>query len=174
MFSATPSNLLETGPDTGIFQVVVSVPFPDVVDGENLERGEEITLEYVDWGPSGSDYVGDKDESITTTIYTSNFGATIELDQRVYTWTDKVYITVVAPDHNIDSDQVDEIGSEDPYPIRVSTRGDELENYKLVETGADTGIFTGEVILIGFDHDATATATSSENPRAETDLLTAR
>ena len=151
VFSATPSNLLETGPDTGIFQVVVSVP--PVVDGENLQRGEEITLEYVDWGPSGSDYVGDKDESITTTIYTSNFGATIELDQRVYTWTDKVYITVVAPDHNIDSDQVDEIGSEDPYPVRISTRGDELEKYKLVETGADTGIFTGEVILIGFDRD---------------------
>ena len=26
VFSATPSNLLETGPDTGIFQVVVSIP----------------------------------------------------------------------------------------------------------------------------------------------------
>ena len=151
VFSATPSNLLETGPDTGIFQVVVSVP--PVVDDENLQRGEEITLEYVDWGPSGSDYVGDKDESITTTIYTSNFGATIKLDQSVYTWTDKVYITVVAPDHNIDSDQVDEIGNDDDYPVRVSTRGDEIEQYKLVETGADTGIFTGEVILIGFDRD---------------------
>ena len=153
VFSATPSNLLETGPDTGIFQVVVSIP-PEV-DDENLQRGEEITLEYVDWGPSGSDYVGDKDESITATIYTSNFGATIELDQRVYTWTDKVYITVVAPDHNIDADQVDEIGNNDDYPIRVSTRGNEIEQYKLVETGADTGIFTGEVILTGFaNHDA--------------------
>ena len=153
VFSATPSNLLETGPDTGIFQVVVSIP--DEIDGDKLERGEEISLEYVDWGPSGSDYVGDKDESITATIYTSNFGATIELDQRVYTWTDKVYITVVAPDHNIDSDQVDEIGNNDDYPIRVSTRGNEIEQYKLVETGADTGIFTGEVILTGFaNHDA--------------------
>ena len=153
VFSATPSNLLETGPDTGIFQVVVSIP--DEIEGDKLERGEEITLEYVDWGPSGSDHVGDKDESITATIYTSNFGATIELDQRVYTWTDKVYITVVAPDHNIDSDQVDEIGNDDDYPIRVSTRGNEIEQYKLVETGADTGIFTGEVILTGFaNHDA--------------------
>ena len=151
-FDATPSNLLETGADTGIFQVVVGIPV-DVRD-DRLERGEEITLTYIDHGPSGADYVGDKDEEVTTTVYTSNFGATIELDQRVYTWTDKVYITVVAPDHNIDSDQVDEIGNEPDYPIRVSTRGDELDNYKLVETGADTGIFTGEVILIGFDHDA--------------------
>ena len=153
-FDATPSNLLETGTDTGIFQVVVAIPPELGDDDDKLERGEEITLEYVDWGPSGADHVGDKDQSITTTVYTSNFGATIELDQRVYTWTDKVYVTVVAPDHNIDSDQVDEIGNDDDYPIRVSTRGNEIENYKLVETGADTGIFTGEVILTGFEHNA--------------------
>ena len=151
-FGAVPSNLLETGASTGIFQVVVGIP--NEIDEDRLERGEEITLTYIDHGPSGADYVGDKDEEVTTTVYTSNFGATIELDQRVYTWTDKVYITVVAPDHNIDSDQVDEIGNNEDYPIRVSTRGDELEEYKLVETGADTGIFTGEVILIGFDHNA--------------------
>ena len=152
-FGAVPSNLLETGTDTGIFQVVVGIP--DEIDEDKLERGEEITLTYIDWGPSGSDFVGDKDEEISTTAYTSNFGATIELDQRVYTWTDKVYVTVVAPDHNIDSDQVDEIGNNDDYPIRISTRGNEREKYKLVETGADTGIFTGEIILTGFQpHDA--------------------
>ena len=162
-FSAVPSNLLETGTDTGIFQVVVGIP--DEIDEDKLERGEEITLTYVDWGPSGSDFVGDKDEEISTTAYTSNFGATIELDQRVYTWTDKVYITVVAPDHNIDSDQVDEIGNTDDYPIRVSTRGYELEEYKLVETGADTGIFSGEVILTGFrPHDADGDKDTSDAP----------
>ena len=162
-FGAVPSNLLETGTDTGIFQVVVGIP--NEIDEDKLERGEEITLTYTDWGPSGSDFVGDKDEEISTTAYTSNFGATIELDQRVYTWTDKVYITVVAPDHNIDSDQVDEIGNDDDYPIRISTRGNERENYKLVETGADTGIFTGEVILTGFQpHDADGDKDTSDAP----------
>jgi exoribonuclease R len=34
----------------------------------------------------------------------------VELDQKVYTWTDKVYITIVAPDHNFDSNLIDEIG----------------------------------------------------------------
>ncbi|GBL41201.1 hypothetical protein EMGBD3_05690, partial [Nitrosarchaeum sp.] len=43
------------------------------------------------------------------TLFTSNFGATVELDQKVYTWTDKVYITIVAPDHNFDTNLVDEI-----------------------------------------------------------------
>ena len=161
-FDPEPSSFRETGDSTGIFQVVVEIP--DVIEGsERLERGEEITLEYTDWGPSGSDFVGDEDEDINLTIFTSNFGATVELDQKVYTWTDKVYITIVAPDHNFDSNLVDEIGNSDLDPIKVSTRGDSLDLYKLVETGTDTGIFTGEVILIGFEHDADGDTTTGTN-----------
>ena len=157
-FDPEPFNFRETGDSTGIFQIVIEIP--EVLDGDRLERGEEIVLEYTDWGPSGSDYVGDEDEDVNITVFTSNFGATVELDQKVYTWTDKVYITIVAPDHNFDSDLVDDIGNTDEDTIKVSTRGYDLSNYKLVETGTDTGIFTGEVILTGFDHDADGDSTS--------------
>lgn len=151
-FDPEPTDFRETGDSTGIFQVVIEIPESL---GEPLERGEEILLEYTDWGPSGSDYVGDEDEDVNITLFTSNFGATVELDQKVYTWTDKVYITIVAPDHNFDSDVVDDIGNTQRDPIKVSTRGFDLDQYKLVETGTDTGIFTGEVILTGFaTHDA--------------------
>lgn len=152
-FDPEPTDFRETGDSTGIFQIVIEIP--EELSGDKLERGEEIILEYTDWGPSGSDYVGEEDEDVNLTIYTSNFGATVELDQKVYTWTDKVYITIVAPDHNFDSDLIDEIGNTDDDPIKVSTRGFDIDKYKLVETGTDTGIFTGEVILTGFvDHDA--------------------
>jgi len=152
-FDPEPTDFRETGDSTGIFQIVIEIP--EALDGDSLERGEEIVLEYTDWGPSGSDYVGDEDEDVNVTVFTSNFGATVELDQKVYTWTDKVYITIVAPDHNFDGDLVDEIGDGVQDPIKVSTRGSNLDNYKLVETGTDTGIFTGEVILTGFtSHDA--------------------
>ncbi|KKM89152.1 hypothetical protein LCGC14_1251520, partial [marine sediment metagenome] len=151
-FDPEPSNFRETGDSTGIFQIVIEIP--EVLQNDRLERGEEIVLEYTDWGPSGSDFVGDEDEDINLTLYTSNFGATVELDQKVYTWTDKVYITVVAPDHNFDSDLIDEIGNTNLDPVKVATRGNDLKEYKLVETGTDTGIFTGEVILTGFQHDA--------------------
>jgi len=152
-FDPEPSAFRETGDSTGIFQIVIEIP--ESLSNDTLERGEEIVLEYTDWGPSGADYVGDEDEDVNVTIFTSNFGATIELDQKVYTWTDKVYITVVAPDHNFDGDLVDEIGNTEKDPIKVSTRGSDIDNYKLVETGTDTGIFTGEVILTGFlSHDA--------------------
>ena len=149
-FDPEPLSFRETGPSTGIFQIVVEIP--QALDGDSLQRGEEIDLEYTDWGPSGSDYVGDQDEDIRLTVFTSNFGATIDLDQKVYSWTDKVYITVVAPDHNFDSDLIDEIGEPNEDPLRVATKGYDLDDYRLVETGFDTGIFTGEVILVGFEH----------------------
>ncbi|MCV0431016.1 hypothetical protein [Nitrosopumilus sp.] len=160
-FDPEPDAFRETGDSTGIFQVVIEIP--DALSNDKLERGEEIILEYTDWGPSGSDYVGDEDEDVNITLFTSNFGATVELDQKVYSWTDKVYITIVAPDHNFDGDLVDEIGNTSEDPIKVSTRGFNLDNYKLVETGTDTGIFTGEVILTGFTaHDADGDGTTGD------------
>jgi hypothetical protein len=157
-FDPEPSALRETGDSTGIFQVVIEIP--DTLDSDLLDRGEKIDLEYTDWGPAGADYVGQEDEDIGLTVYTSNFGATIELDQKVYTWTDKVYITIVAPDHNFDSGLVDEIGNTSSDPVKVSTRGNQLSQYKLVESGADTGIFIGEVTLAGFIHDADGDGTN--------------
>jgi len=150
-FDPEPSDLRETGDSTGIFQSVIEIPAK--LNNDSLERGEEIVLEYTDWGPSGADYVGQEKEDVNLTIFTSNFGATVELDQKVYSWTDKVYITVVAPDQNFDSNLVDEIGNTNDDPLKVSTRGNTINKYKLVETGTDTGIFTGEVILVGFPHD---------------------
>ena len=166
-FDPEPSAFRETGDSTGIFQVVLEMPA--ALQGTNLERGEQIDLEYTDWGPSGADYVGHDDEDVNATIYTSNFGATVELDQKVYTWTDKVYITIVAPDHNFDSALIDEIGNTAADHIKISTRGYDIDRYKLVETGTDTGIFTGEVILTGFAHDADGVTGNDTNPTTSAD-----
>ncbi|TAK26648.1 MAG: hypothetical protein EPO37_01360, partial [Nitrosarchaeum sp.] len=175
IFDPEPTDFRETGDNTGIFQIVIEIP--SAIGNDNLERGEEIVLEYTDWGPSGSDYVGGESEDVNLTIFTSNFGATVELDQKVYTWTDKVYITIVAPDHNQDSNLVDQIGDTAKDPIKVATRGHNMKNYKLVETGVDTGIFTGEIILTGFSHDAdgstsTGTATNGYDTNPVTGTAT--
>ncbi|TSA18688.1 MAG: hypothetical protein D4R72_01655 [Nitrosopumilales archaeon] len=152
-FDAKPSTFVETGKDTGIFQSVIKIPkqlsTTGAATGTLLERGEQIHLEYTDWGPAGSKTIGANNQDIQLTIYTSNFGATVELDQKVYTWTDRVYITVVAPDHNFDPNLIDTIGSTDLNKVTVSTRGNSINQYKLVESGVDTGIFTGYVILTG-------------------------
>ena len=158
-FDPEPSDFRETGDSTGIFQIVIEIP--SAISDNNLERGEEIVLEYTDWGPSGARHVGQENEDMQVTVYTSNFGATVELDQKVYTWTDKVYITIVAPDHNFDGQLIDTIGESDADPVKVSTRGFETDRYSLVETGTDTGIFTGEIILTGFSHDSNGDGTPS-------------
>jgi hypothetical protein len=82
------------------------------------------------------------------------YGAPLRFDKKAYTWTDKIFITIVAPDYNFDKYSIDEIGNDSSNPITISTRGHTLDHYKLVETGPSTGIFTGEVILTGFCHDA--------------------
>ena len=78
----------------------------------------------------------------------------VSFGKKVFSWTDTVRITIVAPDHNSDSRAVDSIGETEYDPIKISTREGTLERYRLAETGPNTGIFTGEVTLIGFDHDA--------------------
>ena len=164
-----PTNLRETGENTGIFQVVITIS--EKVDGTPLERGEEITLKYVDYGPSGADYVTDDDRDVELQIETSNFGATIELDQNVYTWTDKVFITVVASDYNFDSNIVDEIGTDEKGEIIIRTRADEVK-YRLAETGPDTGVFTGELVLTGDNEaltDGGPPGTSSQTLAGPTD-----
>ena len=150
VFGAVPSNLRETDVNTGIFQVTITIP--EKIGTNALERGEEITLTYTDDGPSGADKVGETDREVDLQIETSDFGATIELDQNVYTWTDKVFITAVASDYNFDSNVIDEIGPENDGEITIRVRGDGLKEYKLAETGPDTGVFTGEITLAGFTY----------------------
>jgi hypothetical protein len=45
-FDPEPTDFRETGDSTGIFQIVIEIP--DALGGDNLERGEEIILEYTD------------------------------------------------------------------------------------------------------------------------------
>ena len=58
---------------------------------------------------------------------------------------------------------VDEIGGTTSDPITAATRDTKLSKYKLMETGADTGIFYGEITLNGFKHDADGDAESDDD-----------
>ena len=75
-------------------------------------------------------------------------------DKSIYSWTDKVKITVLAPSWNADRYLIDDIGADSGHHIKISTRDFSLEPYRLTETDVNNGIFTGEVILTGFLHDA--------------------
>ncbi len=91
--------------------------------------------------------------------------APIFTDKQVYSWTEKIRITIVAPSWNENRNGIDSIGDEEGHFIKISTSDKELEPYKLTETDTSSGTFTGEVILTGFAHDADGDGNSDTQPR---------
>jgi len=85
-------------------------------------------------------------------------------DKPVYSWTDKVRMTILAPSWNTDRYLIDSIGDED-HPIKISTRGHSLDPYRFTETGVNSGIFTAEIILTGFSHDVDGDGRIDTTPR---------
>jgi len=162
-FSSNPSELTETGTDTGVFQTVTTLP-ETTISGTTIKYGEAVTLTYVDVGLSGEDTTEDDVLDVEAYFTISNFGALIELDKAVYNWTDTVTFAITAPDHNTNTAGEETIGSS-TLPIQVTTRSGKLctsgdKTYKAAETGVDTGVFEGEVLLSGFDHQMSSDSTS--------------
>ena len=81
-------------------------------------------------------------------ITTSNIGSGIQFDKKVFGWTDRVFITIYAPDFNFDPNNVDTIGETQDDKLTVCTTGHCIP-YILTETGSDTGVFSGYVTLTG-------------------------
>jgi len=91
--------------------------------------------------------------------------APITTDKQVYSWTDKVGITIIAPSWNEDKNGIDSIGDQEGHLIKISTGEHHLEPYKLTETSKNSGVFTGEIILTGFFHDANGDGKIDTQPR---------
>ena len=165
-FTSNPSNLQETGDDTGVFQSVVTIPSASIYPGGDptataatIDYGEAVTLTYVDVGLSGESTTEADTLDVEAYFSISNFGALIELDKAVYNWTDSVYFTITSPDHNVNSASEEQIGTTS-LPIQVTTRAGKLcastdtngATYLADEDAPASGVFTGEVALTGFDH----------------------
>lgn len=148
--------LLETGDSTGIFQGIIGlIPPYSIKNGKkirNKARGNGPVNGYLPVSPLGEEIIIEfksKSGNASLLAFSSNFGATVELDQKVYCPTDKIYITIIAPDYNFDSNKLDSIGNRPDSKITILTSKGKISNYKLIETGNDTGIFVGEIILTG-------------------------
>ncbi|MCH7758623.1 MAG: hypothetical protein IIA19_09180 [Thaumarchaeota archaeon] len=86
-------------------------------------------------------------------------------DKPIYSWTDKVKITIFAPSWNTDRHLIDYIGDTKSHPIKISTGSNSLEPYRFAETGVNTGIFKAEITLTGFPHDADGDGDIDTTPR---------
>ena len=86
-------------------------------------------------------------------------------DKPMYSWTDKIKMTIIAPSWNTDRHLIDSIGDTQDHPIKISTREHSLEPYRFTETDVNSGIFKAEVILTGFAHDADGDGDIDTTPR---------
>jgi len=86
-------------------------------------------------------------------------------DKAIYSWTDKIKITIIAPSWNTDRHLIDSIGDTEDHPIKISTSEHSLKPYRFTETDVNSGIFTAEVILTGFSHDADGDGDIDTTPR---------
>ncbi|MCH7647403.1 MAG: hypothetical protein IIA83_02190 [Thaumarchaeota archaeon] len=88
------------------------------------------------------------DSKVSEKVYLSDFGVSVELDQKTYISTEKVYLTIIAPDFNRNSNVIDTIGDDEESSITISTNRGYITDYTLVEISEDAGIFAGEITLV--------------------------
>ena len=91
--------------------------------------------------------------------------APIFTDKSVYSWTDKIIISVIAPSWNSNPNQIDSIGESESHSIKISSGENFLKPYGLTETSSNSGIFSGEIILTGFLHDVDGDGIFDTNPK---------
>lgn len=86
-------------------------------------------------------------------------------DKPVYSWTEKMEITIVSPSWNTNRHLIDSIGETSEHSIKISTSEHSLKPYRFTETSVNSGVFTAEVILTGFAHDANGDGDFDTIPR---------
>ena len=60
--------------------------------------------------------------------------APIFTDKPVYSWTDKIIVSVHAPSWNSNPNQIDSIGQSESHPIKISSGENFLKPYRLPPT----------------------------------------
>ena len=134
---------------------VATAPIPRMEDAFRISPEYSGVIDRSQW------YILTDEDAVTVTPFPRNStdfdvrsesGINMHFDKNYYTWTDRVYITITASEHNLDSETVDSIGGNGTGTgmITVSTGAAGIEGYELTETGKDTGVFAGHVTLTGF------------------------
>lgn len=155
-FAGIDLTITETGDATGIFEGTIFFTITDDTSGHRLRvsHGDSIYSKF-DTNTLEEPFVIDVNDLISTASIDGTgipIDDRVSLDKKSYAWNDKVIITINAPEENFDSNSIDIIDSSNDL-IKIYTRHFGIDNYNLVETGINSGVFSGEISLIGeFDN----------------------
>ncbi len=128
-----PIQLVETGPNTGEFKgvIILGVTIP-------ASPGDLVTITYYD----EQNAVGRKVKTVQT-VEVASSTAKVLLNKEVYSLNELVTVTIIDPDRNEDPNFVETIRA-DEVCIKSTSQHVEVNLAKpLVETGPNTGTFTG-------------------------------
>ncbi|MGH9910376.1 MAG: hypothetical protein ACRD32_07015, partial [Nitrososphaerales archaeon] len=159
------ATLKETAPNSGEFRAQITMPQKVLLEDGSVIRTykSDIRAVYVDARDKSSnvnqfagtaiirssiDPSAPQQEPVTKNPAVLERGSVkIELDKPDYHPYNRVYITITAKDKNID------VFRSDVLFMSITRQSDNagLSNYRLTETGVDTGVFTGYIDLSGPD-----------------------
>ncbi|RJX15365.1 hypothetical protein CW703_06435 [Candidatus Bathyarchaeota archaeon] len=128
-----PIQLVETGPNTGEFkaEIVLGVTIP-------ASPGDLVTITYYD----EQNAVGRRVKTVQT-VEVASSTAKVLLNKEIYSLNELVTVTIIDPDRNEDPNFVETIRADEVY-IKSTSQYVEVNLAKpLVETGPNTGTFTG-------------------------------
>ncbi len=135
---ATQSSLMETGFNTGVFEVTL-----ESINDSLVTRGHDIRIVYIDNTPSG----GSSPTRIETIVHVGKASISVTFDKNEYSQFDTVEVTVVAQMFNVNRDKIDTLNTPTGGSIAVIAPSGQKYFPPMFESGINTGTFIGKIRL---------------------------
>ena len=135
---ATQSSLIETGFNTGVFEVTL-----ESINDSLVTRGHDIRIVYIDNTPSG----GSSPTRIETIVHVGKASISVTFDKNEYSQFDTVELTVVAQMFNVNRNKIDTLNTPTGGSIAVIAPSGQKYFPPMFESGINTGTFIGKIRL---------------------------
>lgn len=132
------SSLMETGFNTGIFEVTL-----ESINDLLVDRNEDIRLLYFDNTPSG----GGSPTRIEKIVHVVTASIAVAFDKNEYSPFDKIEVKLSAQMFNINRNKIDTINTPTGSKVTITTTSGKSYFPLMFETGPNTGVFIGKIQL---------------------------
>ena len=132
------SSLMETGFNTGVFEVTL-----ESINDLLVDRGEDIRITYFDNTPSG----GGSPTRIEKVVHVGKASIIVKFDKREYAPFDTINLTIIAHMLNVNRNKADTLNTPTYSKVAITTGSGHTYYPQMFETGVNTGMFVGKIKL---------------------------